>query len=44
MKVKQRDFHKLAIIKKEAKGYTSAIASKKAYNRKKIKAQLKRER
>jgi len=29
-----RDFHKLAIIKREARGFTSAIASKKRYSRK----------
>ena len=29
-----RDFHKLAIIRKEARGHTSAVASKKVYSRK----------
>ena len=32
--MKQRDFHKLAIIKREARGYTTAVPNKKAYNRK----------
>jgi hypothetical protein len=32
--MKQRDFHKLAILKKEARGYTTAIKSKKIYSRK----------
>ncbi len=32
--MKTRDFHKLAIIRKEARGYTTAIASKKLYKRK----------
>ena len=32
--MKQRDFHKLAIIRKEARGYTTAIPSKKLYSRK----------
>ncbi len=41
--VKQRDFHKLAILKKEARGYTTAIASKKRYKRHdKYKKDLKR--
>jgi hypothetical protein len=31
--MKHRDFHQLAIIKKEAKGYTSYIISKKKYKR-----------
>lgn len=29
-----RDFHKLAIIKKKARGNTTAIPSKKVYSRK----------
>jgi len=29
-----RDYHKLAIIRKEARGYTTSIKSKKAYSRK----------
>jgi len=33
MQPKHRDFHKLAIIKKEARGYTTAITSKKIYKR-----------
>jgi hypothetical protein len=32
--MKRRDLHKLAIIKKEARGYTTAIKSKKVYTRK----------
>jgi len=32
--MKTRDFHKLAIVRKEARGYTTAIASKKLYRRK----------
>ena len=32
--MKPRDFHKLAIIRKEARGYTTAIPSKKHYTRK----------
>ena len=32
-KIKIRDLHKLAIIKGEARGYTTAIPSKKAYKR-----------
>ncbi len=32
--MKQRNYHKLAIIKKEARGFTSAIPSKKIYSRK----------
>jgi len=35
--LKQRDFHKLAIIKREARGYTTTVPSKKIYNRKKLK-------
>ncbi len=31
--MKIRDFHKLAIIRKETRGYTTAIASKKLYKR-----------
>jgi len=31
--MKQRDFHKLAIIKKEARGNTTAVPSKKVYKR-----------
>ena len=30
-----RDFHKLAILKGEARGYTTVVASKKFYTRKK---------
>ncbi len=33
MKTKQRDFHKLAIIRREARGHTTAVPSKKAYRR-----------
>lgn len=33
--MKRRDFHKLAILRKEARGHTSAVASKKVYRRKK---------
>ena len=29
-----RDLHKLAIIKKEARGYSSAVSSKRVYTRK----------
>jgi len=32
--MKQKDFHKLAILRKEARDYTTAVASKKAYKRK----------
>jgi len=32
--MKPRDFHKLAIIRKEARGYTTSVVSKKAYTRK----------
>jgi hypothetical protein len=32
--MKKRDFHKLAIIKREARGNTTAVPSKKVYNRK----------
>jgi hypothetical protein len=32
--MKRRDFHKLAIIKREARGYTTAVPSKKVYKRK----------
>ncbi len=32
--MKHRNLHKLAIIKGEARGYSSAILSKKRYNRK----------
>jgi len=32
--MKQRDFHKLAIIKREARGNTTYIPSKKVYSRK----------
>lgn len=32
--MKVRDFHKLAIIRKEARGHTSAVPSKKVYKRK----------
>ena len=32
--MKKRDFHKLAIIRGEARGDTRAIASKKLYSRK----------
>jgi hypothetical protein len=31
--MKQRDFHKLAIIRREARGHTTAISSKKCYKR-----------
>ncbi len=31
--MKHRDFNKLAIIKREARGYTTAMPSKKAYKR-----------
>ncbi len=32
--MKLRDYHKLAIIRRQARGYTTAIASKKQYSRK----------
>ncbi len=32
--MKKRDFHKLAIIKREARGNTSSVPSKKIYKRK----------
>ncbi len=32
--VKHRDFHKLAIIRKEVRGYQTAVPSKKVYKRK----------
>ena len=32
--MKQRDYHKLAIIRRQARGYTTYIPSKKAYTRK----------
>ncbi len=32
--MKHRDFHKLAIIRKEARGHTTSVPSKKAYTRK----------
>ena len=32
--MKPRDFHKLAIIRREARGNTTAVPSKKAYKRK----------
>jgi len=38
-----RDFHKLQIIKREAKGYTSAVPSKKYYQRKKENASWRKE-
>jgi len=38
-----RDFHKLQIIKKEAKGNTTTIPSKKHYQRHKEKALCKKE-
>jgi len=31
--MKQRDFHRLAIVKREARGFTSVIPSKKIYKR-----------
>jgi len=31
--IKQRDFHRLAIIRREARGFTSAVPSKKCYCR-----------
>ncbi len=31
--MKPRNYHKLAIIKKEARGHTSAVPSKKLYKR-----------
>jgi hypothetical protein len=40
--MKLRDFHKLAIIKKEAKGNTTAVPSKKVYSRKRKHKTLKR--
>ncbi len=41
--MKQRDFHKLAVLRKEARGYTSSISSKKLYRRKEkhIKKEIK---
>ena len=33
-KMKIRNYHKLSIIKKEARGYTTSISSKKTYSRK----------
>ena len=33
MKTKQRDFHKLAIIRRQARGHTTAVPSKKHYRR-----------
>ena len=33
-KVKNRDYNRLAMIKGEARGYTTSIPSKKAYKRK----------
>jgi hypothetical protein len=38
-----RDFHKLAMIRREARGNTTTIASKKYYQRKKEKASWKKE-
>ncbi len=35
--IKVRDYHKLAIIRGEARGHTSSITSKKVYKRKKHK-------
>ena len=32
--MKVRDYHKLAIIKREARGFSSAVPSKKLYSRK----------
>ncbi|MEA3492274.1 MAG: hypothetical protein U9R27_10280 [Campylobacterota bacterium] len=32
--MKKRDFHKLAIIRGEARGYTTTMPSKKVYSRK----------
>ena len=32
--MKKRDFHKLAVLRKEARGYTTSVASKKLYRRK----------
>ncbi len=32
--MRQRDFHKLAMLRKEARGYTTYIPSKKCYRRK----------
>ncbi len=32
--MKQRDFHRLAIIKREARGNTTLVPSKKLYKRK----------
>ena len=31
--MKSRDYHKLAIIRRQARGFTSAIPSKKRYKR-----------
>lgn len=31
--MKKRDFHKLAIIRGEARGYTTTVPSKKCYRR-----------
>lgn len=31
--MKQRDFHKLAIIKRETRGFQSAVPSRKVYKR-----------
>jgi hypothetical protein len=31
--MKQRDFHKVAIIKRQVRGFTSVIESKKRYKR-----------
>ena len=31
--MKQRDFHRLSIIKREARGNTTVVPSKKAYKR-----------
>jgi hypothetical protein len=31
--MKQRNFHKLAMIRKEARGYTTVVPSKKRYKR-----------
>ena len=33
MKYKPRDYHKLAIIRRESRGYTTAVPSRKAYKR-----------
>ncbi len=32
--MKIRNYHKLAIIRREARGFSSAVPSKKAYSRK----------